>query len=283
MTHTKHRTEHIRQFRHTEQSKHAHCAHADTQQHNTMHMHYAVISARARPHKLLQWYTCLRLMLTKEPNKNRSLNAYAELQLWAQPKHPQQAYCPLFLTDCVSTWASKRAAWEKAWRRLSAHLQPFFRLLAHILSIFDKKIPYFDVPRQKRVLFDNKTMFRFTKNMRLSPFFVTSLPNGSYLLSQAFTGSLWLLLDRSLSLSGSLWLSVTPTLALTATLWHTLALYSSLLLSNFAYTDLDRLSGPSLSSQRRCHADAHSPALQASKLGRLLGKMMLVSKWMMWC
>ena len=54
--------------------------------------------------------------------------------------------------------------------------------------------------------------------------------------------------------TSALWLSVTPTLALTATLWHTLALSVSLLLSNFAYTVLDRLSGPLLGSQRRCHA-----------------------------
>ena len=50
-------------------------------------------------------------------------------------------------------------------------------------------------------------------------------------------------------------------MALTATLWHTLALFCSLLLSNFAYTVLDRLSGPFLGSQLRCHADALSPAL----------------------
>ena len=73
--------------------------------------------------------------------------------------------------------------------------------------------------------------------------------------------SVWLLLDLSLSLSGSLWLSVTPTLALTATLWHTLALSGSLLLSNFAYTVLDRLSGRLLGFQRRCYANALSPAL----------------------
>ena len=74
-------------------------------------------------------------------------------------------------------------------------------------------------------------------------------------------GSLWLLMDLSLSLSGSLWLSVTPTLALTATLWHTLALSGSLLLWNFAYTALDRLTEPFLGSHRRCHDDALSPAL----------------------
>ena len=89
----------------------------------------------------------------------------------------------------------------------------------------------------------------------------TLAPSGSNLLSQAFTGSLWLLLDLSLSLSGSLWLSVTPTLALTAILWHTLALSGSLLLSNFAYTVLDWLSGPLLGSQRCCHADALFPGL----------------------
>ena len=93
----------------------------------------------------------------------------------------------------------------------------------------------------------------------------TLAPSGSNLLSQAFTGFLWLLLDLSLSLSCSLWLSVTPTLALTCfsptTIWHTLALSGSLLLSNFVYTVLDRLSGPLLGSQRRCHADALSPAL----------------------
>ena len=32
-----------------------------------------------------------------------------------------------------------KAEWEKVWSRLSAHLQPFFRLLARILTIFDKK------------------------------------------------------------------------------------------------------------------------------------------------
>ena len=68
-------------------------------------------------------------------------------------------------------------------------------------------------------------------------------------------------MDLSLSLSGSLWLSVTPTLALTATLWHTLALSGSLLLSNFAYTALDRLTGLLLGSHRRCHNDALYPAL----------------------
>ena len=53
------------------------------------------------------------------------------------------------------------------------------------------------------------------------------------------------------------WLS----LALAATLFNTLALSGSLLLFNFAYTVLDQLSGPLLSSQCRCHADALFPAL----------------------
>ena len=105
-------------------------------------------------------------------------------------------------------------------------------------------------------------MFRYARNVRLASFLA---PFGSNLPSQAFTGSLWLLLDLSLSLSGSLWLSVTATLALTCfhcdslaysgPLWLTIALY-------FAYTVLDWLSGPLLGSHRRCHADALSPALR---------------------
>ena len=48
-----------------------------------------------------------------------------------------------------------QAKWGKVWSRLAAHLQTFFRLLARTLTIFDKKIPYFDVLRQKRVLFSH--------------------------------------------------------------------------------------------------------------------------------
>ena len=55
---------------------------------------------------------------------------------------------------------------------------------------------------------------------------------------------------------------MTPTLALTATLWLTLALSGSLLLSYFAYTVLDQLSGPLFGSQRRCQADALYPGLE---------------------
>ena len=40
-----------------------------------------------------------------------------------------------------------------------------------------------------------------------------------------------------------------------------MALSGSLLFSNFAYTALDRLTGPLLGSHRRCHDDALSPAL----------------------
>ena len=38
-------------------------------------------SVQGHDHTLLQWYTCWRLMLTKGPNKNMSLNACAGLQL----------------------------------------------------------------------------------------------------------------------------------------------------------------------------------------------------------
>ena len=101
-------------------------------------------------------------------------------------------------------------------------------------------------------------MFRYAKNVRLSlsgslwlPLWLPLAPSGSYWISPCL----------SLALYGSLWLPLWLSLALTATLWHTLALSGSLLLSNFAYTALDRLSGPLLGFQRRCHADTLSPAL----------------------
>ena len=75
-------------------------------------------------------------------------------------------------------------------------------------------------------------------------------------LSLALSGSYWISPCLSLALYGSLWLPLWLSLALTATLWQTLALSSSLLLSNFAYTALDRLTGPLLDSHRRCHDDA---------------------------
>ena len=56
-----------------------------------------------------------------------------------------------------------------------------------------------------------------------------------------------------------LWLSVTPTLALNGSHCHSLALSGSLLFSNFAYTALERLTGPLLGSHR--HNDAIYPAL----------------------
>ena len=64
-------------------------------------------------------------------------------------------------------------------------------------------------------------------------------------------------------------------MALTATLWHTLALTGSLLLSNFAYAALDRLTVPLLGSHRRCHDDALYPALGGSSVvGREHGEIM---------
>ena len=104
-------------------------------------------------------------------------------------------------------------------------------------------------------------MFRYAKNVRLASVTLILASSGSKWLSQTLTGSLWLFLAVSLSLSGSLWLPLWLPLALISTLWLTLALSDSLLLSNFAYTVVDRLSGPLLGSQRRCHADALSPAL----------------------
>ena len=80
-------------------------------------------------------------------------------------------------------------------------------------------------------------------------------------LSLALSGSYWISPCLSLALDGSLRLPHWLSLALTAPLWHTLALSGSLLLSNFAYTALDQLTGPLLGPHRRCHDDALSPAL----------------------
>ena len=79
---------------------------------------------------------------------------------------------------------------------------------------------------------------------------MVSLPVSLWLsmaLCDSHSGSLWLPLALTYSLRLSLhWLS----LALTATLWHTLALSGSLLLSNFAYKAVDRLTGPLFGSHR---------------------------------
>ena len=80
-------------------------------------------------------------------------------------------------------------------------------------------------------------------------------------LSLALSGSYWISPCLSLALYGSLWLPLWLSLALTATLWHTLALSGSLMLSNFAYTALDRLTGPLLGSHRRCQDDELYPSL----------------------
>ena len=101
-------------------------------------------------------------------------------------------------------------------------------------------------------------MFRYAKNVRLASFLALTC---SLRLSLALSGSYWISPCLFLALYGSLWLPLWLSLALTATLWHTLALSGSLLLSNFAYTALDRLTEPFLGSHRRCHDDALSPAL----------------------
>ena len=101
-------------------------------------------------------------------------------------------------------------------------------------------------------------MFRYAKNVRLASFLALTC---SLRLSLALSGSYWISPCLFLALYGSLWLPLWLSLALTATLWHTLALSGSLLLSNFAYTALDWLTGPLLGSHRRCHDDALYPAL----------------------
>ena len=101
-------------------------------------------------------------------------------------------------------------------------------------------------------------MFTNAKNVRLASFLALTC---SLRLSLALSGAFWISPCLSLALYGSLWLPLWLSLALIATLWHTLALSGSLLLSNFAYTALDRLTGPLLGSHRRCHDDALYPSL----------------------
>ena len=92
--------------------------------------------------------------------------------------------------------------------QLGTYFVPFFRLIARILTFRDKKVPYFNVSRQNRVIL-----------------------HGALWLSLAHSGSLWLAVRLSLALSGSLWLSVWLSLALSGSLWLPLALSGSLWLS----------------------------------------------------
>ena len=116
----------------------------------------------------------------------------------------------------------------------------FFGLRAHILTIFGKKIPYFDTSRQKRVSFNC-----FATKQCLG------MLTCSFRLSLALFGSYWTSPCLSLALcdshSGSHWLS----LPLAGILWPSLAHYCSL---------FSRIQ-PLLGSHRRCHNDALCPAL----------------------
>ena len=90
-------------------------------------------------------------------------------------------------------------------------------------------------------------MFRYAKNVRLASFLLQAFQMAltcSLRLSLALSRSYWISPCISLALDGFLWLPLWLSMALTATLWHTLALSGSLLLSNLAYTALDRLSSP---------------------------------------
>ena len=77
-------------------------------------------------------------------------------------------------------------------------LAAIFSALSAYSNNFRQKILYFDVLQQKRVLFNCFATKQCLGMLKCEAS-----------LSQAFTGSLWLLLDLSLSLSGSLWFSVT--------------------------------------------------------------------------
>ena len=64
----------------------------------------------------------------------------------------------------------------------------------------------------------------------------------SVALSGSLCGSLWLLVALSLSLSGSLWLFMTPTFAPTGSDCHSLAYSGPLRLTNINYIDHDGIS-----------------------------------------
>ena len=72
--------------------------------------------------------------------------------------------------------------------------------------------------------------------------------------------NLWLLMALSLALYGSLWLPLWLSLPLSGILWPSLAHYCSLI------SRIQSLIG----SQRRCHADALSPALACSHFGKAI-------------
>ena len=83
------------------------------------------------------------------------------------------------LQDENITWSHSK--WEKVWSWLSSHLQPFFWLIARILTIFDKKY----ASRQKRVLFNC-----FTTKQCLGMLKMWS--KRLFCLSLVLYGSLWL-------------------------------------------------------------------------------------------
>ena len=125
---------------------------------------------------------------------------------------------------------------------LSAVAAIFLALSAYFNN-FRQKIPYFDVSRQKRVLFSLALTGSLCGSLwlllalslslsvtpTLAPFGSLAL-NGSLRLSLALSGSYWISPCLSLALYGSLWLPLWLPLTLTATVWLTLALSGSLLL-----------------------------------------------------
>ena len=109
---------------------------------------------------------------------------------------------------------------------------------------FRQKIPYL-TRRDKResyLIVLQKKMFRYAKDVRLASFLALTC---SLRLSLALSGSDWIssCLSLAMALCDSHSCSHCP-------LWHTLTLSGSLLLSNFAYTALDRLTGPLLGFHR---------------------------------
>ena len=146
------------------------------------------------------------------------------------------------------------------WSRLSVH----FQFLARIFTIFRLSPAFYGShfgSRSNWLSLAVTGCHWLSPCLSLAPYGSLWLPlwlplalTGSLRLLMALSGSYWIFPCLSLALNGSLWLPLWLPLALTVTLWLTLALSGSLLLSNFACTVLDRVSGPLLGSQGPCSA-----------------------------
>ena len=93
---------------------------------------------------------------------HKLLHKMWEVQIMSEPTLPSnihshldhgKLYTSIFLFRFWHENLRFQPQWNNMWSRLSAHFQPFFRLLVRILTIFDKMC-IFHVSQQKKVLFN---------------------------------------------------------------------------------------------------------------------------------